>query len=168
MSTQSLVTTFVRHLRRRGLRMTVERRHILQHIFAAHTHFEAEDLHARLRSAGHRVSKATIYRTLSLMLESGILRQSVAPQGASSAFYELVHGLDEQHEHLQCQDCGRILEVADPALADQLRNVAAAMGFDLTEHTVKLIGRCRDLHTTGRCSLSGMRSVQDERELPST
>jgi Fur family transcriptional regulator, ferric uptake regulator len=131
--------------------MTSERRHILQHVFAAHTHFEAEDLHMRLRAAGHRVAKATVYRTLALMLEAGILRPSIAPPGADSAYYELAHGLDQQHEHLQCQDCGRIVEVTDSGLTERLGAVALGMGFELVDHSVKLVGRCRTLRDAGWC-----------------
>jgi len=155
MNTQSLMAEFLQFLRRRGLRMTAARRDILQHIFAAHTHFEADDLHIRLRDAGHRVSKATIYRTLALFVDAGILRQSIAPSGATSTFYELVHGLDEPHEHLQCEDCGQIIEVTEAELLGYLRKVAHAMGFSLTDHTVKLVGRCEELRRAGHCSRSG-------------
>ena len=79
MNTQALVTEFVAYLRSRGMRMTPERRHILQHIFSAHTHFEVDDLHVRLRDAGHRISKATVYRTVALLANCGILRSSIAP-----------------------------------------------------------------------------------------
>jgi len=155
-NTQALISTFAAFLRRRGLRLTAERRHILQHIFSAHTHFEADDLHIRLREAGHRISKATIYRTVSLLQESGILRQSLAPSGATSAYYELVQEAGERHEHLQCEDCGRLFEVTDNALVGHLRQIAVAMGFDLTDCTVKLSGRCDEFRRTGRCSKSGL------------
>jgi len=165
MNTQALISDFVRCLRQRGLRMTAERRHVLQHIFAAHTHFEADDLYLRLREAGHRISKATIYRTVALLLECGILRQSVTPPGSTSVHYELVYGLDERHDHLECEDCGRIFEVTDPALVGHLRQIAVSMGYELVDYTVKLVGRCAELERKGRCAKSGMaKQVQGRRK----
>ncbi len=166
MTDESMLATFTRFIRQRGLRMTAERRHILQHVFDAHTHFEAEDLYMRLRAAGHRVAKATVYRTLSLMLDSGILRSSIAPPGADSAYYELSHGLEERHEHLECADCAKIVEVTDPEIADKLRQAASAMGFDLIDYSVKLVGRCRGAHDGGWCKRKGTDSRAVTSEQP--
>jgi Fur family ferric uptake transcriptional regulator len=156
MNTSVLIAGFAAYLRRRGLRMTGERRHILQHIFSAHTHFEVDDLHVRLRGAGHRISKATIYRTVALLEEHGVLRKAVAPPGTSSAFYELVPEPGERHEHLECEDCGQVFEVTDTAIAGHLRQIAVSMGFDLVDYSVRLSGRCAELRRTGRCSRSGL------------
>lgn len=155
-NTQALISRFAEFLRRRGLRLTSERRHILQHIHSAHTHFEADDLHLRLREAGHRISKATIYRTLSLLQECGVVRRSVAPPGATSAYYELVQAPGERHEHLQCEDCGQVFEVTDVALVGYLRQIAVSMGFHLTDYTVRLAGRCDEFRRTGKCPKSGL------------
>jgi Fur family ferric uptake transcriptional regulator len=140
--------------------MTPERRDILQHIFSAHTHFEVDDLHARLREAGHRVSKATVYRTVARLVECGILRSSVAPSGSTSAFYELAYGQATQHEHLECEQCGRVFEVTDPALLGHLRRISLDMGFELTDRTVNLVGRCVEYEKKGMCSKSGLRQEE--------
>lgn len=158
MNTQALVTEFIGFLRTRGMRMTPERRDILQHIFSAHTHFEVDDLHVRLREAGHRISKATVYRTVALLSECGILRGSVAPSGSTSAYYELVYGLESPHEHLQCEECGRVFEVSDPVLLGHLRRIAITMGYELVDHSVKIVGKCAELQRNGACSKSGLRA----------
>ncbi len=155
MNTHALVTEFTSFLSGHNLRMTAERRNILHHIFAAHTHFEADDLHVRLRQAGHRIARATVYRTLSLLVEANILREVVGDPGSTSTHYELVHGLPQSHEHLRCEDCGQIVEVSDVALAGHLRRIALSMGFDLTDYTVRLAGRCEELARTGSCSKAG-------------
>ncbi|HPC44360.1 MAG TPA: transcriptional repressor [Candidatus Latescibacteria bacterium] len=162
MNTQALVTEFVAYLRSRGMRMTPERRHILQHIFSAHTHFEVDDLHVRLRDAGHRISKATVYRTVALLADCGILRSSIAPSGSASEYYELVYGLETPHEHLQCQECGRVFEVADPVLLGHLRRIAVTMGYELVDHSVKIVGRCVELENKGVCSKSGFQRPPDK------
>ena len=155
MNRQSLVNEFEEYIHKRGLRMTAERRHILEHIFGAHTHFEAEDLHARLRSAGHRIARATVYRTLTLLVEANVLRQIVAPPDSTSAHYELVHGLSHKHEHLQCLDCGQTVEISNTEdIEKQLRIIASSMGFELDDYTVRLTGRCGELKRTGTCSRS--------------
>ena len=161
MTTESPVEPFARFLRQQGLRMTSERRHILQHVFAAHTHFEAEDLQIRLREVGHRVSKATIYRTLKLLVESGILRVTMSHPDATSAQYELVHGLERIHEHLYCEDCGQVFELSNPAIMESMRKQAETMGFSLVDLNVRLSGRCRELHEKGTCSRSGRTLPKD-------
>lgn len=141
---QALTEHFARFLRSRGLRLTRERRDILEHIFAAHTHFEAEDLQMRLREAGHRVSKATIYRTLKLLLESGVLRTTMTPPDAISAQYELAHGPERHHDHIYCENCGKMVELSDPGIRRQLREQAEALGFEVTDVSVHLTGLCGD------------------------
>ncbi len=160
MNTHVLVTEFTSFLSERNLRMTSERRNILQHIFAAHTHFEADDLHVRLRQAGHRISRATVYRTISLLVEAGILREVVGPPGSISTHYELVYGQAQSHEHLRCEVCGQIVEVSDVALSGHLRQIAVSMGFELTDYTVRLSGRCEEFSRTGSCPRSG--KVRDD------
>ena len=142
--TQALTEHFARFLRSRGLRLTRERRDILEHIFAAHTHFEAEDLQMRLREVGHRVSKATIYRTLKLLLESGVIRTTPTPHDAASAQYELAHGAGRQHDHVYCEGCGKLIELTDPSVRRQLREQAEVLGFEITDISIHLTGYCAD------------------------
>jgi Fur family transcriptional regulator, ferric uptake regulator len=159
--TRTLIDEFGKFLHARGLRITSERQDILDHIFATHTHFEAEDLQIRLREVGHRVSKATIYRTLKLLVESGILRVTMSHPDATSAQYELVHGLERIHEHLYCEDCGQVFELSNPAIMESMRKQAETMGFSLVDLNVRLSGRCRELHEKGTCSRSGRTLPKD-------
>ncbi len=142
--TQALTEHFARFLRSRGLRLTHERRDILEHIFAAHTHFEAEDLQMRLREAGHRVSKATIYRTLKLLLESGVLRTTMTPPDAMSAQYELAHGPERNHDHIYCEGCGKMVELSDPTVRNALEEEAKRLGFEVTDINIHLTGICAE------------------------
>jgi Fur family transcriptional regulator, ferric uptake regulator len=154
MDTESLATKFSDYLQDKELRMTTERRDILEHIFAEYTHFEAEDLHIRIRQAGHRVARATIYRTLALLVEADILREVAAHPGEVSTHYELVHGLTQRHEHLTCEHCGQTFEVTDPEIVNRLRQSAADMGYELTDYTVRLVGKCNEVSRTGTCARS--------------
>lgn len=155
MNTQSLITEFTAYLRNHDLRMTRERHHILEHIFAVHTHFEAEDLHARLKDAGHRIARATVYRTIALLVEAGMLREVIGPSGATATYYELIRGQEDRHEHLRCEDCGAIVEFEDSILQERLKHIAADLGFELTDYTVRLTGKCEEMHETGECIRSG-------------
>ena len=159
---QALIGDFTKYLHSKGLRFTEERKDILEHIFAAHTHFEADDLQMRLREVGHRVSKATIYRTLKLLVEAGVLRQTVTPPDTISAQYELMHGQDRPHEHIYCKDCGKTFELSDPVIREHMTQHAASLGFDLEDLNVQIVGSCKELRTKGTCSRSGMTLNTDD------
>jgi len=97
---------FNRYLDKQGLKSTTERQLILDEVLALEDHFEAEDLLIRLRQRGARISKGTIYRTLNLLVESGLVRQVAFVD--KHAHYEHVYG-HEHHEHLICLSCGKII-----------------------------------------------------------
>ena len=123
----------------RGLKFTPERDVILQEVFERHDHFEAEDLLASIKKKGKRTSRATIYRTLELLVRCGLLE--VVDLGGNSHHYEHVMG-HQHHDHLVCERCGRIIEFTHRQLERLKEKVCQEMDFDGRSHTLKIFGIC--------------------------
>jgi len=131
---------FERFLRTRALKLTLQRKRIFERVFATHEHFSAETLYGWMRAeAGSGVSRATVYRTLSLLVEGGFLETLDA--GQSELLYEHVLG-HRHHDHLVCVDCGRIEEFSDERIEEFQREAAARKGFRLLYHNLRLFGTC--------------------------
>ncbi len=151
----SIKEGFQEFLDREGLKFTAERRVILDNIFEAHEHFEADDLWIKLRGEGRRVSKATIYRTLTLLIQSGIIRESITPTGSSSTHYEVIWGVDDRHHnHVVCLDCGAIVPFSSDPLHLALKEICVQEVFELGDQTVKLKAHCKQFTETGVCRRS--------------
>jgi len=133
---------FRNFLTSRDLKFTPERYIILKEVFQRHDHFEAEDLLASIKKKGGRASRATIYRTLELLVQCGLLE--VVDLGGNSHHYEHVLG-HQHHDHLVCEKCGRIIEFTHRQLEKLKEKVCHEMDFDGRFHTLKIFGIC------GRC-----------------
>src|SRR5262245_50509398 len=93
--------------RPRPQRFTPQKRDLVAHIFAQHKHFDPEELLTDLKRAGKRVSRATVYRTLTTLVEAGLLRRIEV--GPRTVKYDHDYGYP-QHEHLVCDGCGDMIE----------------------------------------------------------
>ncbi len=130
---------FRAHLRRRGLKYTRERRAILQAVMRNEQHFEAEELLWAMRRQDVRVGKATIYRTLPLLVEAGIIREVI--YGEKHAHYE--HTFEHApHDHMVCRDCGRVIEFDSRELLELIRQLCGRQGFQPLYHRFQVSGRC--------------------------
>lgn len=133
-------TLFLDHLRRRGLRATPERRALLRAIFAQHRHIDAEEILAAARAAGHKISRATVYRNLELLVDCGLVAKVTLP-GGRTVFEHLHPGL--QHDHLSCRECGRVVEFVSPGIAALLVEICRAHDFDAATPQLQISGLCR-------------------------
>lgn len=127
-------------LRARGLRRTDARRRIVDGALRAEGHYTAEDLLDRLRAAGERVSRASVYRTLNLLVEGGFVETREFRRGQT--MYEPVLGR-HHHDHLICTACGMIVEFENDEIERLQQETARAHGFRLDRHSLRLYGRCR-------------------------
>ena len=130
---------FREYLRDRGLKYTPERRMVLLEVLATDEHFEAEQLLFSIRQQSRRVAKATIYRTLPLLVQCGIVKR--VQFGENLTRYE--HTFDEgPHDHMVCERCHRIIEF-DNADVVRLRTVIVAKHrFHTTAHRFQISGLC--------------------------
>ena len=129
------------YIQSRGLKFTPEREAILKHVFESRGHFEAEELLIDMRKNKKIVSKATIYRTLALLVESGLLREVIF--GEKHAHYEHVYG-HKHHEHLVCIKCGKIIEFSDEKIEKFQDEVCVKNNFKPESHRFQITGYCED------------------------
>lgn len=130
---------FREYLQGKGLKFTMERRTVLNEVFNTHGHFEAEDIAVALRERGTRVSRASVYRTLPLLVESGMLRHVYSAEKHSH--YEHVFG-HEHHDHLVCTRCGRTTDFFDSKIEELQDAICRTYGFESANHELEIIGLC--------------------------
>ncbi len=123
-----------------GIRVTRARALVLEALAAEPNDATAQEIHFRLRDRGHRVGLATVYRTLAVLGEHGVVDALV--HRAGEACYRLC--APGHHHHLVCTDCHRVVEVADCRLEPWLERLGTDHGFTVTGHTVEVAGVCAD------------------------
>ncbi|MFQ5744998.1 MAG: Fur family transcriptional regulator [Acidobacteriota bacterium] len=132
---------FLAYLADHNLKFTQERRAILQEFYRIHKHIEADELFFHLHRAGVRVSRATIYRTLDLLVHAGLARR--VSFGKDHAYYENILGR-EAHEHFVCLGCDRVIEWLDPDLLRLLARNCDERRFAPARHSLLVFGYCED------------------------
>ena len=139
----SPVDKFREYLMTKGLRLTHERRLIVDEVFSDHEHFDADQLSERLSRGkpGRSVSRATVYRTLTLLVEAGLLRKVARPNDRE--VFEHDYGYP-QHDHLHCQRCNRLIEFRSDELAEIRNAVGREHDFRVTGHRLIITGICAD------------------------
>lgn len=120
----------------RGLRMTEQRRVIARVLSASKDHPDVEELHRRAALVDKGISIATVYRTVRLLEESGILERHDFRDGRSR--YEEVQG--DHHDHLIDMKTGRVLEFVDPEIERLQAEIARRLGYKLIDHRLELYG----------------------------
>jgi Fur family ferric uptake transcriptional regulator len=130
------------YLQRKSQKLTSQRRSLLEKIVGmAKTHFTADDLVAEFFDERPRVSKATIYRSLGVMVEAGILEEHQF--GESYKVYELSEGRPH-HDHLICTNCNKILEFFSEEMEELQEKVAKKNGFHPSHHSQEIFGICSE------------------------
>lgn len=127
-------------LARHGLRSTRQRLAVLRALAAEPNDATAQKIHAWLLARGERVGLATVYRTLALLSEHGVV--DVLMHHPGEACYRLCG--EGHHHHLVCGECHRVVELGDCNLGDWLARLAAEHGFAVSAHTVEVTGTCAD------------------------
>jgi len=163
------IQKFREYIKEKGLRNTPEREMIIQEIFSLHDHFDADELFLRLRNQKMIVSKASIYRTLPLLIESELIKEVYFENG--HLHYEHIYG-HKHHCHLRCICCGRILEVGDDKLVKIRNQIGQKYGFVITSHRFELLGYCSQcIPTQGvqkACRPSGRGRIENREKSRST
>lgn len=133
----------------KGLRFTKQREAVTTLIFRGHEHFRPEELCERLRKSDTSASRATIYRTILHLVESGMLRE--ISLGGGERLYDPNFLQSPHHNHLVCMDCSKIVEFEDPNLDIMQNCITRRMGFSPTEKALRIEGRCDMLRLLGSC-----------------
>ncbi|KPK22100.1 MAG: hypothetical protein AMK69_20480 [Nitrospira bacterium SG8_3] len=133
------IDLFRSFIRRKGLRNTPEREEIVGEIFATDDHFDVDELYLRLRSKGSRVSKASIYRNIPLIMECGLIKEVWHEDG--HMHYEPMYG-ESHHCHLRCIKCGKVVEFVEEELQVIEKRLAQKHNFLVVDHRLDVVGYC--------------------------
>lgn len=136
-----LIEKFKSIIKENGLKYTKQRELILKFLYENDGHFTPEELNAQLKKiySQENIGIATIYRTLTLLEESGIVTSiSFGTQGKKYEF-----GLKKHHDHLVCVQCGKIVEFYDETIEKKQLEIAKNFEFEMTDHIMKIIGICK-------------------------
>jgi len=133
----------------KGLRNTPEREEIIEEIFSNHDHFDVDELYLRLRRKGSKISKASIYRNIPLIMECGLIKDVWLEDG--HMHYEHIYG-HGHHCHLRCVKCGKVVEFVDESLRDLERRLGEENGFEIIDHRLDITGYCPDCRAEKKVS----------------
>ena len=139
---------FTDYLEKHDHRKTAERYAVLEEIYAESGHFDIDSLYEKMISKKHRVSRATVYNTIELLLDCDLVVKHHF--GKNISLFEKAFEY-KQHDHLICQDCGNIVEFCDPRI-QQIRNkMGDILEFNISSHSLNLYAHCRKLAQSGTC-----------------
>lgn len=136
-------------IRRKGLRRTQQRDRIISEIFSRDEHFSADELYDRVRKSDENASRATVYRTLALLVEADLLRE--IDLGDDHTTYDPNFTDRPSHNHLVCIDCGKVVEFEDPGIEVLSECVTRRHGFHAMRQSIKIEATCEQLRKNGRC-----------------
>ena len=131
---------FAEHLERSKQRKTPERFAILEEIYRRTDHFDAESLYIHMKTQAYRVSRATVYNTLELLVSCDLVTRHQF--GSNTARYERAYGR-RQHDHIICTNCGKVMEFCDPRIQQIKDMMGELMEFNVESHSLNLFGTCK-------------------------
>jgi Fur family ferric uptake transcriptional regulator len=138
------------YLADQGLKQTQQRKMVIQYFLGMEKHVSVEELHEFIRRKGHPIGLATVYRTLSLLKEAGLVEQKQFAEGKS--VYE-VNEPNSHHDHLICISCRKVIEFENDGIEKLQEEVAKEHEFTLVYHSLDLFGyckRCQKLRTVAK------------------
>jgi len=140
---------FLEFLGTKHLRITAQRQAIVDTVFGTDRHFTAEQLLDWSRQRDRSVSRATVYRTLPLLIESGLVREM--DFGKECKFFDPNYADHPNHSHIICQDCEKIVEFESEKIGRLEDEISQEFGFSVASQRLQISGNCEELRRLGTC-----------------
>jgi len=144
---------FLRFLEQKNLRITSQRRAIVDTVFGTDQHFTAEQLLELAREKDPSVSRATVYRTLPLLTESGLVHEM--DFGKDYKIYDPNYADHPNHNHIICNDCDKIVEFESERLNALENEISGKLGFEVESQQLRINASCEEMKRVGTCKKQG-------------
>ncbi len=141
------IQIFRRYLREQGLPVTPQREAVANAVFSSGGHLSVEDIETMLRGGGERIGKATIYRTIEILVRSGLVEEHDFGEGFKR--YEHLFGQTPVHEHLICLHCHEVVEFESDEVIRLQEETARRHGFIPARHRLEVYGLCPSCQDQG-------------------
>jgi Fur family ferric uptake transcriptional regulator len=132
---------FRQYLEKKGQRLTKERNAVLEKAFACKGHFDPETLYVDMKKGGVKASRASVYRTLNLLCECGLVEK--VSKTDHGTIYEQAIGRPH-HDHMVCMHCGKVIEFFSESLEKLQDEICREQGFRGKSHTLEIRGFCKE------------------------